>query len=92
MEATSLILKPIVTEKSTWQAGRHNAYSFHVHPSANKHTVKKAIEELYKVTVADVRMAIRKGKVKRNRFGVAKKPDVKRAIVVLAGDDRIDLF
>lgn len=92
MEATQLILKPIVTEKSTWQAGRHNTYVFHVHPSANKYTVQSAIEGLYNVKVDTVRIAIRKGKSKRTRYGVAKKSDVKRALVTLKGDDRIDLF
>ena len=92
MEATSIIIKPIVTEKSTWAAGRHNAYTFEVAPSANKYTVHRAIEELYKVQVADVRTIVRKGKSKRTKSGTVKKKDIKRAIVVLKGDDRIDLF
>ena len=92
MEATSIIIKPIVTEKSTWAAGRHNAYTFEVAPDANKFMVHRAIEELYKVSVADVRTIVRKGKVKRTKSGTRKKKDIKRAIVVLKGDDRIDLF
>ena len=92
MEATSIIIKPIVTEKTTWAAGRHNAYTFEVAPDANKFTVHRAIEELYKVSVADVRTIVRKGKVKRTKSGTRKKKDIKRAIVVLKGDDRIDLF
>ena len=92
MEATSIIIKPIVTEKTTWAAGRHNAYTFEVAPDANKFTVHRAIEELYKVGVADVRTIVRKGKVKRTKSGTRKKKDIKRAIVVLKGDDRIDLF
>ena len=92
MEATNLILKPLVTEKTSWQAERHNAYVFHVHPSANKYTVKAAIEELYGVSVADVRTQTRKGKQKRNKFGYYKKSDQKRALVVLAEGQRIDLF
>ena len=92
MEATSVIIKPIVTEKSTWAAGRHNAYTFEVAPDANKYQVHRAIEELYRVSVADVRTIVRKGKVKRTKSGTTKKKDIKRAIVVLKGDDRIDLF
>ena len=92
MEATSIIIKPIITEKSTWAAGRHNAYTFEVAPFANKYTVHKAIEELYHVKVADVRTIVRKGKVKRAKAGTVKKKDKKRAIVVLQGDDRIDSF
>lgn len=92
MEHTSVLVKPIVTEKSTWAAGRHNAYTFEVHPSANKYQVHKAIEALYNVTVADVRTIVRKGKRRRTRYGVITKSDKKRAIVVLKGEDRIELF
>jgi large subunit ribosomal protein L23 len=92
MDATEILVKPIITEKTTWQAARHNAYVFHVSPKADKHSVKRAIGELYNVKVAEVRIAVRKGKSKRNKFGTFAKPTVKRAIVVLAGDDRIDLF
>lgn len=92
MEATSVIIKPIITEKSTWAAERHNAYTFEVAPDANKYMVQRAVEALYKVSVADVRTTVRKGKVKRTRFGEIRKKDRKRAIVKLAGDDRIELF
>ena len=92
MEATRVIVKPIITEKSTWAAGRHNAYTFEVAPDANKYTIHRSIEELYKVKVADVRTIVRKGKQKRTKSGYVKKKDIKRAIVVLQGDDRIDLF
>ena len=92
MEATSVLVKPIVTEKTTWMAGRHNAYTFEVHPDANKYMVERAIQELYKVSVAEVRTIIRKGKTRRTKYGTAKKSDKKRAIVVLKGEDRIELF
>ena len=92
MESTSVLIKPIVTEKSAWAAGRHNAYTFEVHPDANKYQVHKAVEELFKVSVADVRTIIRKGKRRRTRYGVITKSDKKRAIVVLKGEDRIELF
>ena len=92
MEPTNVIIKPIVTEKSTWASGRHNAYTFEVTPEANKNVIRAAVEELYKVKVADVRTVLRKGKAKRTRFGEVKKKDRKRAIVTLAGDDRIELF
>jgi large subunit ribosomal protein L23 len=92
MEPTSVIIKPIVTEKSTWAAGRHNAYTFEVADGASKHVIQNAVESLYNVKVADVRTVVRKGKAKRTRFGEVKKKDRKRAIVTLAGDDRIELF
>jgi large subunit ribosomal protein L23 len=92
MEATSILVKPIMTEKSTWAAGRHNLYTFEVHPDANKIQIKQAVESIYKVGVADVRTINRKGKTRRTRFGMAKKSDKKRALVVLKGEERIELF
>lgn len=92
MEPTRVILKPIITEKSTWAAGRHNAYTFEVAQEANKHVIQKAVEQLYNVKVAEVRTVLRKGKSKRTRFGEVKKKDRKRAIVKLAPDNRIELF
>lgn len=92
MEATNVIIRPVVTEKSTWAAGRHNAYTFEVAGNANKYTIERAIESLYNVKVADVRTVVRKGKAKRTRYGEVRKQDKKRAIVTLAGDDRIELY
>ncbi len=52
------------------------------------------MESIFDVRVVNVNTLNRKGKLKRNRrqptFG--KRPDTKRAVVTLAGDDRIDLF
>ena len=92
MEHTSVLVKPIVTEKSTWASGRHNAYTFEVHRSANKYQIHDAVEALYSVNVADVRTIVRKGKRRRTRYGTIQKSDKKRAIVVLKGEDRIELF
>lgn len=92
MEPTSVIIKPIVTEKSTWAQGRHNAYTFEVAPQANKNVIQQAVEQLYNVKVADVRTILRKGKSRWTRFGEIRKKDRKRAIVTLAGDERIELF
>lgn len=92
MNATEVIIKPLITEKSTHQATVRNTYAFHVSPKADKIAIKAAIEELYKVKVADVRTLVRKGKQRRTKTGYAKATDVKRAIVTLAGDSKIELF
>ena len=92
MESTSVIIKPIVTEKSTWAAGRHHAYTFEVAPQASKQVIQQAVEQIYNVKVADVRTIVRKGKSRRTRYGEIRKKDRKRAIVTLAGEDRIELF
>lgn len=93
MEYSQVIIKPIVSEKS-YALIEDGVYTFEVHPGANKILIRQAVEALFGVTVANVNTLNRKGKRKRNRrkmtFG--KRPDTKRAIVKLAGDDRIDLF
>lgn len=92
MEATKVIIKPLITEKSNRQANARNTYSFHVHPKADKIAIKGAIEELYKVKVEDVRTLVRKGKARRTKVGYVYGTDVKRAIVKLAEDSKIELF
>ena len=88
-----VIIKPVVSEKS-YALLDDGVYTFVVHPSANKTEIRQAVESVFNVRVANVNTLNRKGKRKRNRrqatFG--KRPDTKRAIVTLAGDDRIDLF
>jgi large subunit ribosomal protein L23 len=92
MDDINVIIKPLVTEKSTHQQNTRNAYAFKVHKSANKQQIKKAVENLYDVKVADVRTMTRKGKPRRTRFKVTTTSDWKRAVVVLAENSRIELF
>jgi large subunit ribosomal protein L23 len=92
MEATKVIIKPLITEKTNRQANGRNTYSFHVHPKADKIQIKGAIEELYKVKVEDVRTLVRKGKARRTKVGYAQGTNVKRAIVKLADESKIELF
>jgi large subunit ribosomal protein L23 len=92
MDASYIIIRPLVTEKGTFQANELNTYSFAVHTKASKHDVKAAIEKLYNVKVADVRTLVRKGKPKRTRTGYKTTGLSKRAIVKLAGDSKIELF
>jgi large subunit ribosomal protein L23 len=92
METTQVIIKPLVTEKSTRLQHTRNAYAFEVAGNANKHQIKLAVEKLYNVKVADVRTMTRKGKPRRTRTGITHTSNWKRAIVVLAGESKIELF
>ncbi len=92
MEATDIIVKPLITEKTTNHANVRNTYTFQVHPKADKIEIKGAIEKLFKVKVSDVRTLTRKGKERRTKTGYVKGSDIKRAIVKLAGEDKIELF
>jgi len=87
-----IVVRPLVTEKGTYQSGRFNAYPFEVSPDANKTQIKKAIEDIYDVKVLEVRTANRKGKTRRLRYQWGKTRRWKKAVVVLHADHRIDLF
>ena len=89
---TNVIIKPLVTEKSTHLQQTRNAYAFQVHRNANKPEIKKAVEAIYNVKVLEVRTMTRKGKPRRTKFKMTHASDWKRAVVVLDENSRIDLF
>jgi large subunit ribosomal protein L23 len=93
MDATEIIIQPLVTEKSTAQAnGRLNTYSFRVSGRASKPQIREAIEKLYSVKVEDVRTLVRKGKPQRTKTGFKTTTPYKRAVVKLAEGSKIELF
>jgi large subunit ribosomal protein L23 len=92
MDNTNVIIKPLITEKSTHQQNTRNTYAFKVNPSANKQQIKQAVEKLYEVKVVGVRTLNRRGKPRRSKFKMATTSAWKRAIVVLDENSRIELF
>ena len=92
-DAMSVLIRPVVSEKSYGLMDK-NVYVFIVDPRATKIDVRHAVEQAFHVRVTNVNTLNRKGKLRRNRRTntVGKRPDTKRAVVTLAGDDRIDLF
>jgi len=93
MDPRQVIIKPIVSEKSYGLLDQ-GVYTFQVHPDSNKIEIRQAVESIFGVKVARVNTLNREGKRKRQRRKMAfgKRADTKRAIIRLAGDDRIDLF
>jgi len=92
MRSTDVIRRPLVTEKSTWEASKHNRYAFEVDRSARKPDVRAAVQDLYGVRVLEVAIQNRKGQMRRNKFGHWKTRDIKRAIVKIHPEDRIELI
>ena len=92
MDSNSIIIKPLVTEKSTHLQNTRNSYAFQVDPGANKHQIKTAIEKQYSVKVVDVRTMNRKGKPRRSKYKMTHTSDWKKAVVVLDENSRIELF
>jgi large subunit ribosomal protein L23 len=69
-------------------------YVFIVANDASKIEIRSAVEDVFGVKVKKVNTLNRKGKTRRNRRTntIGNRPDTKRAIITLAGNDRIDLF
>ncbi|MDI6800072.1 MAG: 50S ribosomal protein L23 [Actinomycetota bacterium] len=91
MEATSIIIKPIVSEKS-YELIEQGKYTFEVHPDARKIEIKKAVEEMFKVNVTKVNTMSVKGKLKRQGRTSGRRKDIKKAIVTLKKGDKIEFF
>lgn len=92
MHATQIIKKPILTEKSTFGMGELNTYTFLVDRTATKDDIKAAIESIYNVKVAGVRTQMRKGKLRRLKYGYQQEKPTKKALVRLAEGQAIELI
>ena len=93
LEAHEVIIKPVVTEKSTNLMTWNNQYVFIINRKANKIDVRKAVESRWEVKVLDVQIVNKKGKPRRLRMNKrGKLPDWKKAIVKLRPDDAIEVF
>ncbi len=92
MNRHDLIVRPLLTEKSTSLRETQNKFCFVVRTDANRKEVKKAVEETLNVKVDKVHILNVGGKEKRlNRF-VGKRPDWKKAIVTLKKGEKLELF
>ena len=78
----TLIHSPYITEKAT-SVGSLNQVVFKVDLSASKSEIKQAVEDLFDAKVDRVTTSTQKGKTKRNRFGIYKRSDYKKAFVSL---------
>jgi large subunit ribosomal protein L23 len=92
LEPYQVVLRPLITEKATHLSERHNAYTFEVNALSTKAEIKHAVEVLFNVKVADVRIQNRRGKARRHRLKVGRMRNWKKAIVALHDDYRIDFY
>jgi large subunit ribosomal protein L23 len=92
MDLYGIVLRPLVTEKSTLGNEAHNEVTFEVRRDATKQEIKRAVENIFQVTVLKVCTLRRLGKVKRVGMRQGRRPDWKKAIVTLKPGDRIELF
>lgn len=88
-----IILRPVITEKSTLLKEKNREVCFEVNPKANKIEIKKAAEQLFKVKVERVRVQNKRGKMRRVGRSAGKKKDWKKAYVKLKeGEKMIEYF
>jgi large subunit ribosomal protein L23 len=86
----NVLIGPIVSEKSTMIADKHEQVAFRVRQDATKHDVKAAVELLFKVQVESVQILNQKGKEKRfGRFN-GRRTHVRKAYVSLAPGQEIN--
>lgn len=92
MREDEIIIRPLMTEKSTLLRDKDNKYSFIVHKDANKISIANAVKILFKVTPVNVNILNIKGKLKKVRAKFGYTSSYKKAIVTLKKGDKIGIF
>lgn len=87
----TVLIRPLMTEKSLQQKDDLNAVAFQVMPDANKVEIRQAVERVFNVKVADVRTSNRQGKWKRMGRFEGQRPHWKKAVVTLQAGHKIEL-
>jgi large subunit ribosomal protein L23 len=91
MNASQVIIRPVVSEKS-YVLAAVDKYTFRVHPDAHKTQIRQAVEELFDVKVVDVRTMSVKSKPKRRGYTSGRTRSWKKAIVQVRPGDTIPIF
>ncbi len=91
MDASQIIIRPVVSEKSYVLAGV-DKYTFRVHADAHKTQIRQAIEELFDVHVVEVRTMSVKSKPKRRGYTAGRTRKWKKAIVQVRPGETIPIF
>lgn len=86
-----VIVRPLLTERSTINKDRFGQYAFEVDLRSDKGQIKRAIERLFKVDVEKVRTMIVPGKFRRYGRGGGMRSDWKKAVVTIAKGQKIEI-
>jgi large subunit ribosomal protein L23 len=92
MTPTQIILRPILSEKSSGLEAGLNQYTFEVHRQANKIEIGKAVEIVFGVRVEKVRTMVMRGDIRRVGRFYGKTRQWKKAVVTLHPGDSIDFY
>ena len=85
-----VLVAPIVSEKATFAAEKHNQVLFKVLRDATKPEIKAAVELMFKVEVESVSTVVQKGKVKRFGKSIGRRDHVKKAYVSLKAGQELN--
>jgi large subunit ribosomal protein L23 len=91
MDPSRVIIRPVVSEKS-YVLATNDKYTFRVHPDAHKTQIKQSIEELFDVTVVEVRTATVPSKPKRRGYTSGRTRAWKKAVVQILPGETIPIF
>jgi large subunit ribosomal protein L23 len=92
MHIEEVLIKPLLTEKSSMETEKTNRYVFKVQKKASKFQVKDAVEKMFDVKVVNVRTSVTAGKVKRAGKALKKTSSWKKAYVKIADGQKLELF
>ena len=90
-----VLIRPLVTEKSSYQSGTLNQFSFVVANKATKTMVKDAVETLFDGNVVRVNIInapAKRGRRARSRRLLVRRPGYKKAIITLAEGETLEIF
>ena len=88
----NVLIKPLLTEKTSKETEAYNRYAFVVNLKSNKNQIKSAVEKFFDVKVVSVRTSTLPGKTKRAGKGFKKTPNSKKAYVQLQDGQKIEFF
>lgn len=88
----NVLVKPLLTEKTSKETETYNRYAFVVNVKANKNHIKNAVEKFFDVKVLNVRTSVLPGKTKRAGKGFKKTAKSKKAYVQLQDGQKIEFF
>ena len=91
MDPSQVIIRPVVSEKS-YVLATADKYTFRVHPDAHKTQIRQAVEQLFEVTVVDVKTMSVKSKPKRRGITSGRTRAWKKAVVQVREGDTIPIF
>jgi len=91
MDASQVVIRPVVSEKSYVLASA-DKYTFRVHPQAHKTQIRQAVEALFDVKVVEVRTMTVRPKPKRRGYTSGRTRSWKKAIVQVRAGDSIPIF